>query len=232
MLRTYWALVAITFMASAAPVNAAIIYSVDDGSAESSLASTGNANTNLWLNVFTVVAGGEQINSIDIAFGAATNMDPPANGTPATVYLWTSASNNPNPTVDASVVSSVAGTVQSIHTNTFITFALPVPVLLNVGDVFFVGFQSTDFAVGADTNSPAGQSWIFTNFDNNPIDPNNLAGTVVGGEFGAVGFPGNALIRANGSSISTVPEPGTFTLAGLAAFGLIGRVIRRRRAAK
>ena len=76
-------------------------------------------------------------------FGSNGNVDPPPDGTAMTAYLWTSVSNNPNPTVDATVVSTVPGTIQSSHTDTLINFALRIPIELNVDNTFFAGLQST-----------------------------------------------------------------------------------------
>ena len=64
-------------------VQANILYSYGDGSAEGSLAG-GVDYAHIWLNAFTVVAGGEKINSVDIAFGSNGNVDPPPNGTAMT----------------------------------------------------------------------------------------------------------------------------------------------------
>ena len=202
---------------------AGLLYSVDDGTGESSV---GVADINLiWLNAFTVAKGGEQLNSIDIAFGGSNPdnaTDPPGNGAPVTAYIWTSPGNNPDPTIDATVASSVAGTISSFRTNTFVNFQLPTPVALDLGDVFFAGFQSSGFAVARDTDSSAGQSWLFTDFSSSAMDPNALGSVVTSGTFDNLGFAGNALVRVNATS--AVPTPATLALVTL---GLIGLRLRR-----
>lgn len=94
--------------------------------------------------------------------------------------------------------------------------------------VFFAGFQTTDFAVGSDTDSSAGRSFIFTNQDSAIIDPNSLGTVSLGGEFSSLGFSGNALIRVVGiSEISAIPEPSvTMAFVGLLVLPMIGS--RRR----
>jgi len=213
---------------------AGVIYSIDTGSAGGIIGSTASDNdTSIWLNAFTVVAGGELIDSIDIAFGVPPDNGGfgPANGTAATAYLWTSASNIPDPTVDATVASSVAGTVQSIGTNTFVNFSLPVPVQLSVGDVFFAGVQSTALAVGFDDKDSvtAGQqSWFFTDNTADPLDPDALGDISVGGTFNSFSAFGDALIRVNADA-AAVPEPSTLAIFGIGS-GVMGFVsIRRRR---
>ena len=218
VLRAAVLVAALAFMATGA--NAGVVYAHDDGSGESSLGAGGGIKV-IWLNAFTAVAGGNTIESIDIAFGHNGNEDPPPNGTTAIAYLWSDPNDDGNP-LDAVLEATVAGTVQSSHTDTFINFALASPVTIGVGEVFFVGFQSIDFAVSRDTNSDAGQSWLFTDFGLADLDPTNLAGITGSADtFGNLGFPGNALIRANG-----VPEPASVLLLGA---GLGFGVYRRRR---
>ncbi len=214
---------------------ASAIYSHDDGTAENSLSSSSSGDTNIWLNTFQVVSGGEVIESIDIAFGRGShsNSDAP-NGTPMTAYLWSDPNNDGNP-LDAVLEESLAGTVQLINTNTFINFALPSSVSFDVDDWFFVGFQSIDWAVGEDTDSDSNQSWIFSNLDTNPLDPTALGAIAISGEISNVGggsFDGNFLIRANATSSQPIPEPATVALLGIGLVGLAGAEVRRRRKKK
>jgi hypothetical protein len=213
-------------------VPAAILYSLDDGTGEQNFGDGATVKA-IWANQFTVAAGGESITSIDIAFGRIGETADPGNGSPVTAYLWTTATNNLDPRVDATVASSVTGTTQSFGTNTFVNFQLPTPVSLNIGDIFFAGFQGTGFAAAFDITTDEGKSWYFSNANSTDIDPNDLGNQTFADTPTNFGFGGNFLIRANGvssagSSSSAVPEPNTAIVLGLlGVFGLAG--IRRRR---
>ncbi|MEP7704928.1 hypothetical protein [Paraglaciecola sp. 25GB23A] len=75
---------------------------------------------------------------------------------------------------------------------------MPSSVTFADGEWFYVGFQSTDFAVSADTDRPSAErSWIFSNTTPTAIDPNALGASAIGGKVGTLGFASNFLIRAN-----------------------------------
>lgn len=209
---------------AAATCQAAIVFSHDDGTAESSL-GTGAGTYSIWLNAFQT-GSDVSISTISISFGAPPQpADPPGNGAAYTAYLWSDPTNDGDPT-DAVVVRSSSGTITNWATDIFNDIAI-TPYDFSSGDYFYVGFQSTGFAVGRDINSSAGMSWISTDGLTDPLDPNNLSGAVNFGTFDSFGFAGNALIRAEGLAVA-VPEPSTY-LAGVTALGLGGFVIYRKR---
>ncbi len=213
---------AICIMTSSA--SAAFTYQLDDGSGESSL-GCGNCGT-IWLNAFQTVPSGTLITDIDIAFGHNGNSDGPPDGTPISVFLWEDPTNDGDPT-DAIVVATVSGTVQSSHTDTFINFVLPTAISLTENEWFFVGFQSTDFAVSRDTTSNAGQSWIAAWNAGEVPDPDNLlSASAALGEAGSLGFSGNFLIRANATTalvLAPVPALSEWSLLLLVLLlGFIG----------
>lgn len=202
--------------------HASVIYAVDDGSGESSIGSTGS--TLIWMNGFQTTAGGETINSVSIAFGSNDNNDPPGDGSAITGYVWSDPTNDGNP-FDAVVMSTFTGTVQSSHTDTFINYLLSAPLTFTLGDWFYVGFQSTDFAVSRDTNSDNGSSFVFSNLNSTAIDPNDLANTTTNGLTNDFGFPGNFLIRANATAVNV----STPTNIAILLLGLGGLVALRKR---
>lgn len=227
MIRKSLLFVAIAFLSimSIDGVQAGVVYSVDDGTGEQNFGDGATAKA-IWVNQFTAVAGGETITSIDIAFGRFGETADPGDGSPVTVYLWTTATNNSDPRVDASVAASVSGTTQSFGTNSFVNFQLTTPVSLTTGDVFFVGFHGTGFAAAMDTTTDEQQSWYFSNATSTDIDPSTLGSQTYANTPTSFGFGGNFLIRANGVS-STVPEPSTAIAVGL--LGLVGFASNRRR---
>lgn len=196
---------------------ASMVYSTDDGSGESSL-GCGGCNL-IWLNGYEIQTGGERIDSIDIAFGSNVNLDPPGNGSPISVYLWGDANNDGNPSDAFTIGTPISSTIQQGHTDTFINFALSTPVTFDIGDWFYVGFSSTDFAVSRDVGSTSANSWIAS--WSGSVNPNEL-GSADGnfGNTGSFGFGGNFLIRANASAVA-VPAPASIGMLAIALLGLV-----------
>lgn len=200
---------------------AGIVYQHDDGIGETSIASTNTTHSNIWLNAFQAVAGGEIITDISIAFGENGVQGAPNNGDPFTAYIWSDPTNDGNP-LDAIVAGTFDGTMQNTHTDTFINFLFNTPITFDIGEWFYVGFQAIGFATSLDTTTSQGQSFLFSDFGSGTINANNLSGAAAGGEMGTLGFPGNTLIRANG--ISAVPSPSALLIF---AFGMLGLAFRR-----
>ena len=185
-------------------------YAIDDGAGESSL---GLVNSDIvYLNQFDSLPGMDVITDIQIAFGANTNQDPPPNGSPVTVGIWSDPNNDGNPE-DAILLQSVNGSIQNSHTDTFVSFPLPQPQLIPVGDSFFVGFRSVsagpNFPLARDKNTILNdRSWLAFSVLPNTLDVNDLDGVNTGDfdTFDGFGFPGVALIRAVGAP-SYQPKP-------------------------
>lgn len=193
---------------------------MDDGSAESSLGLSGSQV--IWLNVFQA-SEDITVDTVSIAFGWPGSIDLPGNGGPVSVYLWSDPNNDGIP-FDAVLERSNIGVTSDFGTDTFVDFSV-APFDVTSGGFFFVGFQSTDFAVGRDTDSSAGQSYIFSNGTPAFLDPNALGAIATSGRFDDFSFPGNALIRASGV---VVPEPSSFFLS-ISALIISLSVLRRKR---
>ena len=204
-------------------------YIVDDGTAEAGLGIGGDSHI-VHLNAFQAVAGQLTVNTIDIAFGnpavAATD------GAAIGYHLWTDPNNDGNPD-DAQLFFSGTGTISSANTDTFVSFATP-DFNLNVGDYFFVGYDSNtnggggaNFTAARDTTNPVGQSWIAGNSDGvTDLDLNNLGGAGIAvAELSTIDptFAGNWLIRADFTE--PVPEP----TSGFLLLGLGTVMLRRKR---
>jgi hypothetical protein len=209
-----------TFFAAVVALDAGTTYQIDNGSADTSLGITPNSSSMLWMNEFTAGANGNDIYAIDIVLGrlsAGSNM---TNGAPITLYIWSDPGNGGNPS-NAVVLASVSGVTANVNTNTFTQYLIG-PVVIPVGDDFFVGAAYTEsgvqFPAAIDTSSESGRSW-FRGFgpgltpDPNAGDEVNLDGAV----------PGNFMIRAEGTA--AVSEPREVLLAGAGLF-LIGIFIR------
>jgi hypothetical protein len=178
-------------------------YVIDDGTGESSL-GLGNSDV-VWLNQFNSIPGKELITEIQIAFGANINQEGPPDGSPVTVGIWSDPTNDGNPG-DAILLQSLNASILNSHTDTFVSFTLPQPQLIPVGDSFFVGFRSVsagaNFAIARDTNTLLNdRSWLA--YDNlpNSLNLSDLdGGNALINSFNGWGFPGVALIRAIGVS--------------------------------
>ena len=183
------------------------IYQYDDGTSESAVAfGDGTRNFEaLWFNQFDVVPGAETITSVDIAWGSPGLTDF-VDGTPVTIAIWSDPNNDGDP-ADASLIGSVAGTIQNAHTNTFITYTFSIPVMLPAGATsFFVGDMTPAHTGkelsyhGLDLSELApNKSWVAGMSNGDPVDLDHPGNNDFVGTLDTFGTHGNYLVRANTS---------------------------------
>ena len=188
-------------------VSAAVTYSVDDGTAENAIGLTAGGNV-WWANAFTVQAGGESINTIQIAFSSGTITagmpfqvmvyeDPDDDGDPSTGPLQLLAVAN------ATVADAVGGTFQDI----------PVGPATVSGGFFIaalISHPAGEYPAAIDQSASQGVSWIAGN-SATPIDPASPLVPVPDTgvlQIDSIGFPGNWLLRAvGGTAAPAIPVP-------------------------
>jgi hypothetical protein len=203
------AVIAGAFACIAHPANA-LLYAIDDGTIGGTLS---NGSPSTFANQFTVIAGGQTISNIGIAWALIPN------GTPLLAKLWSDPNGDGNPS-DAVVLSSIPGVVSSslpasTPSGTAVTFAIyDIPdVVLLVGQSFFVGATMPappiPSEVAFDLNPPNhGQGWGVHALDFLGSTPLHFTGS-------------DFLVRANVPSAAAVAEPATLGLLAL-ALGALG----------
>jgi hypothetical protein len=155
-----------------------------------------------------------------------------ANGHAITFHIWTDPSNDGNP-IDAQIQQSVPTTIVSPNSSGgFQRIQFLSPVVLNVGDWFYVGhsfFDSTFayFLSTSDETPPfAGHSWQFDWNNVTPMDANNLAGATSVHHYTEYDVMIHGLTDSEFTP-SAVPEPASIMLIG---GGRMAVWIGRRRA--
>ena len=231
------ALIVAAFLSASALTQAQ--YILDDGTAENAFGfgtATSNAGS-IWLNQFSVLPGQNVISSLSIAWGSpGSASNPNINNLPMQALIYSDPNGDGDPT-DAILLSSVAGTIQSAGTQTFITYTFGVPVpVLTTG--FFVGYFVPEFIINnarqffaavntTPTTFNATRSFLFGMSDGSEPDISTLGNNDVGGANSDLGINGNYLVRAN-----AIPEPASVMLFGLGGLGLLVGFVRTRRSAR
>ena len=123
-------------------------YQGDDGTAEGAVAYSDNAGVtdygSIYLREFTLDPAYNQITSISIDWGDPYDADiENVNGLPMEALLYSAPNNDPSLATPI-LLSSVAGTIQSVGMDTFVTYMLPAPVTVSTAD-FFVGYYVPGF---------------------------------------------------------------------------------------
>jgi hypothetical protein len=228
-----WSVLVFTALIASASITSAQTYSIDDGTAETSVGygpATSNSGA-IILNSFPVNPAFNTITSVSIAWGAPSNTsgNAPMNGLPMQALLY-SDPNGDGSALDGVLLASVAGIIQSAGTNTFITYTFSSAIAITTAN-FFVGFYLPGFNQGTerfpfafDETAPtfANRSFIFAHTDGSEPSVTNLASDNFRGPIEAFGLSGNWLIRANGINLSTVPDTGsTLALLVCASAGLV-----------
>ena len=209
-------------------------YQGDDGTAEGAVAYSDNAMVtdygSIYLREFTLDPAYNQITSISVDWGDPYDANvEDVNGLPMEALLY-SAPNSDPALATPILLSSVAGTIQSVGMDTFVTYMLPAPVTVSTAD-FFVGYYVPGFQnpnglqyyAGFDTSTSGAASFVFAKSDYSEPSYTDLSQDDASGSNVDVGIPGDYTIRAN-----AVPEPGA-TLWLLAAGGLAAAGGRWRR---
>jgi len=188
-------------------------YMIDDGTSEDAV-GFGNGIQNfqsLWFNQFDVIPGQTTISSISVAWGTPAFPDPAIDGTPTTVCIWSDPNNDGNPS-DAVLLASVAGTMQSQGTDTFIVYNFSPAVALPAGATsFFVGDLTPTnngpehFYQAIDEDSTLHrQSWIAAMSSGADVDLVHPGNNDFLGLIDDFGISGNWLIRADSGTSSSI----------------------------
>ncbi len=190
-------------------------YVLDDGTMEDSV-GFGNGSQNfesIWFNHFTVISGQTSITTVSVAWGTPVAPDPSLNGTPVTIGIWSDPNGDGNPS-DAVLLGSVAGTIQSNGTDTFIDYTFSPPIDVSAYTSFFVGDMTPmnngpeNFPQGLDETPPMHmQSWVAAMSSGGPVDFNNLGNNDFLGTIDSFGLPGNWGIRADTGIPTPTPTP-------------------------
>ncbi|WP_141491728.1 T9SS type A sorting domain-containing protein [Longimonas halophila] len=173
------------------------IYTLDDGSSENNIGITSGADI-LWLNAFETQDGAATITAIASAFGTSL-----ATGSPVEFLLYDDPNNDGDPT-DATLLTSV--TTQSDVSGGDQLQVEPITPT-TVSGVFFVAVLAPSSTTPApiDETTDVGASWVGT-AASGAFDTTDLSGL---SPIADAGFPGNWLLRAQGSFVAFEPVSGT-----------------------
>ena len=187
------------------------IYMMDDGTAEDAIGLTAGGDV-IALNEFTVVAGSETVESVEIAWGTPAFPDPSLDGLPYTVAIWSDPNGDGSPT-DAVLLTTAGGVVSSQGTDTFISTDIADTTITTAN--FFVGFLipntfAGQFPAAFDQTPPtfSNRSYV-AGGSSGSGDINNLNNNEIPvAAIESFGLVGNWLIRATaGGSPTPTPTP-------------------------
>ncbi len=177
------------------------VYILDDGSGENGL-GIGSEFDLMWLNAFTTTSGAAIINAISSAIAEG-----PASTT-ARFLLYEDPNDDGNPD-DAVLLQDITGQITNPGTDMFSTVEIPPTPVSNV---FFVGVlvTSSGFPIPLDQTTSQGASWVVASGGAGTMNVNDLLDNTIPIEtLVNVGFPGNAMVRADGQFFSFAPASGT-----------------------
>jgi hypothetical protein len=186
-----------------------ISFVLDDGSQERSIGWNDGtfAYPAVWLNRFTPPAGSYPLtlNQISIQFPDPTSAGIDLSGLSVDllVYLDTDGDNNPaNATKLAQLHTTVTVADGTTFSNYPVNIAVPGP-----GDIY-IGFSDTynsggfllnNYPAPQDTNGSQVRSWVAADGTNDP-DYNNLGNNSTLSTIDSLGYAGNWVIRASGTT--------------------------------
>jgi hypothetical protein len=167
----------------------------------------------LWFNQFAVIPGQTSISAVEVAWGTPLFPDPTLNGLPVTIAVWSDPNGDGNPS-DAVLLASVAGTIQSAGTDTFVAYTFSPPVDVSAFTSFFIGDMTgmnngpENFPQGLDENSTLQRrSWIAAMSSGGPVDITNPGNNDFLGLIDDFGLPGNWGIRGDTGNGTPTPTP-------------------------
>ena len=194
-----------------------VTYQLDDGTSENALGLGGLGDTYdmMWLNAFEAVEGASTITSISTTWGAAGSAAAPPAGQTGLALVYEDPDDDGDPT-NAVLLSQSPITVQNPGTNTFTTVSIEPT---EVEGAFFVAVlleenaPSTFIAPLDESSEYQEASWFAGTSTGEDFNIEDLsANSTPPTEFGSVGFPGNLLLRAEGSEVNFVtvsPDSGS-----------------------
>ena len=176
------------------------IYTLDDGSAETSLGIGSNADV-FWLNAFEAQEGATTITAIASAFGSSQSV-----GSSVEFLLYEDPNDDGDPT-DANLLRTVPTTTE-VSGGSQLQIE-PIPPT-QVDGVFFVAVlvpNTANFPAPLDQSSDQGASWTANTSPGsfNPSDLSQNSPSLTSD----IGVPGNWVLRAQGAYAAFDPVSGT-----------------------